>query len=126
MINQALINNYTVCLCGDVSEPAYDHNELKIATIPKFDLPYTNIIEYSRELRLTNESTTDDHCVTVLYGYTKYNQYYFYLIKDSNGHTFDGQSPGYRIYDEYYIKLKMMNILLHGNGARWLLDRYVK
>jgi len=125
LINRALENKYSVCLCGDVSEAGYDHNEQKVATIPIFDIPANQINESSREMRLQNETTTDDHCIHMV-GYYYKDGKYWYLIKDSNGNTFDGLFPGYRIYSEDYVKLKMMNILIHGDAARWLLDRIVK
>lgn len=125
LINKALEKNYSVCLCGDVSEAGYDHNEKKVATVPFFDIPASQINDTSREMRLQNETTTDDHCIHVIGYYSKEGKYW-YLIKDSNGHTFDGQNPGYRIYSEDYVKLKMMNSMIHGESGRWFLDRMVK
>ncbi|MGQ9847069.1 MAG: C1 family peptidase, partial [Bacteroidales bacterium] len=125
LINKALEKNYSVCLCGDVSEAGYDHNEQKVAVVPVFDIPSSQINESSREMRLQNETTTDDHCIHVI-GYYQKDGKYWYLIKDSNGNTFDGTNPGYRIYSEDYVKLKMMNIMINGEAGRWFLDKFVK
>lgn len=125
LINKSLEKNYSVCLCGDVSEPGYDHNEQKVSVVPIFDIPSSQINELSREFRLQNETTTDDHCVHMIGYYIKDGKYW-YLIKDSNGNTFDGANPGYRIYSEEYLKLKMMNIMIIGEAGKWLLDKLVK
>lgn len=126
IIEQSLIKGYTVCLCGDVSEAGYDANETKTAQIPLFDLPIHAIDDISREQRLQNTTTTDDHCVHIV-GYTKLNNgEYWFLIKDSNGHTFDSTNTGYRYFSESYIKLKMMNILVHSSAVRWLLEKIIK
>lgn len=125
LINKALEKQYSVCLCGDVSEAGYDHNEHKVAIVPLFDTPNSQISESSREMRLQNETTTDDHCIHVV-GYYQNDGKYWYLIKDSNGNTFDGTNPGYRIYSQDYVKLKMMNIMIHGEAGKWLLDKLVK
>lgn len=125
LINKSLEKNFSVCLCGDVSEAGYDHNEQKVAVVPKFDVPDAQINGDSRELRLQNSSTTDDHCIHII-GYYEKEGKFWYLIKDSNGNTFDGKYPGYRFYDEDYIKLKMMNILIQGDAARWYLDKMIK
>ena len=125
LINKALEKKYSVCLCGDVSEAGYDHNEYKVAIVPIFDIPNSQISELSREMRLQNETTTDDHCIHMV-GYYQNDGKYWYLIKDSNGNTFDGTNPGYRIYSEDYVKLKMMNIMIHGEAGKWLLDKLVK
>lgn len=125
LINKALKKNYSVCLCGDVSESGYYHNEQKVAVVPIFDIHANLINEFSREMRMQNKSTTDDHCVHVV-GYNLKNGKYWYLIKDSNGHTFDGANPGYRIYSQDYVKLKMMNIMINGEAGKWFLDKIVK
>ncbi len=126
IVKQSLINGYTVCLCGDISEAGYDASETKTAQIPLFDIPLSDIDDASRENRLQNATTTDDHCVHIV-GYTQLNNgTYWFLIKDSNGQTFDGNNSGYRFFSESYIKLKMMNILVHSDAARWLLEKIIK
>lgn len=120
----SLKNNYSVCLCGDVSEPGYDR-ESQCAVIPTFDIPAAYIDAYSRQLRLNNKSTTDDHCMHVI-GYLKKNDTYWFLLKDSGAGAFDGRYKGYRFISEDYVKLKMMNILVYKLGAKPVLDKIIK
>lgn len=125
LINQSLENGYTVCLCGDVTEQGYDKAKSKTATVPAYDIPEEQINDNSRSLRLNNLSTTDDHCVHIV-GYKKNNGKYWYLIKDSNLSTFLKEPIGYRFYHEDYIRLKMMNIIIHKDIAKRVLDKIIK
>jgi len=123
-IRQSVEKGYSVCICGDISEPGYS-NENKVAFIPDFDIPSDQINEDSRQFRLKNNTTTDDHCIHIVGYYNKYNKFW-YLIKDSNGNAFDGDYKGYRFFSEDYIKLKMMNIMVNKNSAKNLLDKIIK
>jgi bleomycin hydrolase len=124
VINDALDVGYTISLCGDISEPGYD-NDKQIAIIPTFDITTGSIDDNARQFRLENGSTTDDHCIHLI-GYFMNGNERWYLIKDSNGGAFDGPSKGYRFFREDYIKLKMMNVLLHKEAARPTLDKIIK
>ncbi len=124
LCENAVMHGYTICICGDVSEPGYDANA-EVAIIPEFDIPLEYINADSRELRLYNESTTDDHCIQIV-GYQKSGDDMWYLIKDSGASGFDGKHKGYRFYHEDYIRLKMMNIMLHKDAARKVLDKIIK
>ncbi|HOY39270.1 MAG: hypothetical protein KBB11_11220 [Bacteroidales bacterium] len=124
IINDAITNDFTVCLCGDVTEPGYD-SYAEVAVVPDFDVPSELINEKSRQLRLENGSTTDDHCIHIV-GYQKVGDDYWYLIKDSGSGGFDGPNKGYRFYHEDYVKLKMMNIMVYKNAARNILDKIIK
>ncbi|MCX7955229.1 MAG: hypothetical protein N3A01_08600 [Bacteroidales bacterium] len=125
LINQSLTSGYTVCLCGDVTEPEYNKSVNKIAEIPIYDITHVLINDNSRTFRLNNTSTTDDHCVHIV-GYYKSPVGFYYLIKDSNRSAFVSSPYGYRIYSENYIKLKMMNIIVHKDIAKRILDRIIK
>lgn len=116
--------NRTICICGDVSEPGHDKNA-EVAIVPTFDIPADFINDDARQLRLTNGSTTDDHCIHIV-GYQKVDDNYWYLIKDSGAGAFDGPNKGYRFYREDYVKLKMMNILIHKDIAKPILDKIIK
>jgi len=115
---------YTISLCGDVSEPGHD-KYTEVAVVPDFDIPAEYINENSRQLRLSNGATTDDHCIQVV-GYQKVGDTYWYLIKDSGSGAFDGRNKGYRFFHEDYIKLKMMNYMIHVDAARLILDNIIK
>ncbi len=124
LIRSAVTSGYTVSLCGDVSEPGYCQIE-EVAIVPDFDIPAAYINADSRELRLYNGSTTNDHCIHIV-GYYKTGDAYWYLIKDSGSGAFDGKHKGYRFFHEDYIKLKMMTIMIHYDVAKGVLDKIIK
>jgi len=124
IIVNAINKGYTLSICGDVSEPGYSNQE-QVAIIPSFDIPSEFIDEDSRQYRLENKSTTDDHCIHLV-GVQQVDGKFWFLIKDSGSGAFDGKTKGYRFYHEDYIKLKMMNILIHKEGAKEILDKIIK
>lgn len=124
LIFSAIKNGYSISICGDVSEPGII-GKTDVAFIPDFDCPKENINQASRELRLQNNSTTDDHCIHII-GYLQKNGETWFAIKDSGSGAFDGESKGYRYFREDYIKLKMMNILVHRDAATKYLDKIIK
>lgn len=124
LIDRAIDKGFTICICGDVSEPGHlSHQE--VSMIPDFDIPSEYINQDSREMRLNNQSTTDDHCIHLV-GHATLNHTKWYLIKDSGAGGQDGNNKGYRFFHEDYIKLKMMNILLHRDAATKELDQIIK
>ncbi len=123
-VESAVKHGYTICICGDVTEPGHD-SRAEVGIVPEFDIPPGYINASSRELRLYNESTTDDHCIHIV-GYQKTGDEMWFLIKDSGAGGFDGKHKGYRFYHEDYIRLKMMNIMLHKYAARDVLDKIIK
>lgn len=124
LVHSALEKGYSIAICGDVSEPGFDKTT-GTAWVPDFDIPPSHINAFARELRLYNSSTTDDHCMHVV-GYTKLNDEEWYLLKDSSSSGFDSPSPGYFYMHEDYVKLKMMNLMLHKEAARQILDHIIK
>jgi bleomycin hydrolase len=124
VIDDAVDSGYTLCICGDVSEPGYD-SRAEVGIVPVFDIPADLINESSREMRLVNGSTTDDHCIHIV-GSTDYKGNRWYLIKDSGSGAYDGPNKGYRFLHEDYIKLKMMNIMVYKEAGRRILDRIIK
>ncbi len=124
IIKSSLQNDYTVCVCGDISEPGYD-NQTQVAIIPSFDIPYSEIDDNARQLRLKNGSTTDDHCIHFV-GYYQDNGEDWFLVKDSNGGAYDGNCKGYRFFREDFVKLKMMNIMIYKEAGRAVLDKIIK
>ena len=123
-IKSSIQNGYSVCICGDISEPGYD-NETQVAIIPSFDIPTSEIDDNSRQLRLKNGSTTDDHCIHIVGFYEKDGEDW-YLIKDSNGGAYDGNYKGYRFFREDFVKLKMMNIMIYKEAGKSVLDKIIK
>jgi len=124
LLTKSITNGYTIALCGDVSEPGYN-SQFQVAIVPSFDIPSEYINEDARQYRLENRSTTDDHCIHIVGYYIKDGKYWF-LIKDSGSGANDGNIKGYRFYHEDYIKLKMMNLLIHKDIAKEFLDKIIK
>jgi len=124
IVTEAVKNAYPVCICGDVSEPGID-NSLQTLTIPTFDIPSGYIDDAARQMRLSNASTTDDHCMEIV-GYCIYENKYWFLLKDSGAGAFGVKYTGYRFMNEDYVKLKMMNILLYKYAAKKVLDKIIK
>ncbi len=124
LLNNAITKGYSVAICGDVSEPGYNA-QIQVAVIPTFDIPSNYINEDSRQYRLENKSTTDDHCIHIV-GIQNIEGINWYLIKDSGSGAFDGNTKGYRFYHEDYIKLKMMNMLINKDAAKELLNKIIK
>lgn len=124
IVENSIKNGYSICICGDVSEPGYNSKN-EVAIIPDFDIPSKYINASSRELRLYNQSTTDDHCIHIV-GYKDVGDETWFLIKDSGAGGFDGKNKGYRFFHEDYIRLKMMNIMLYKDAAKLVLDKIIK
>jgi len=124
IITNAIENSYSISLCGDVSEPGHD-KYAEVSIIPTFDIPSEYIDESARQLRLTNKATTDDHCIHLV-GYLKKGDDLWFLIKDSGSGAQDGPNKGYRFFHEDYVKLKMMNVLVHKEAASDVLDEIIK
>jgi len=124
IITDAVKNGYTICICGDVSEPGIDYKN-QTMMIPTFDIASEYIDDDARQMRLNNGSTTDDHCLELV-GYCIYEGKYWFLIKDSGAGAFGVKFQGYRFMSEDYVKLKMMNLLLYKYAAKNILDKIIK
>lgn len=124
LLRLSLANGYTLSICGDVSEPGYDRYE-EVGIVPTFDIPPDYIDAHAREFRISNKSTTDDHCIHIV-GTTENNGERWYLIKDSSSSGFDGPNKGYRFIREDYVKLKILAVMTHKYAARELLDKIIK
>ncbi len=125
LIVDAIKKGYSIAICGDVSEPGYNA-QYQVAIVPTFDIPSEYIDEDARQLRLNNSSSTDDHCLQIVGYYQNTDGKYWFMIKDSGSGGFDGTTKGYRFYHEDYVKLKMLNILVHKDAARTFLDKIIK
>jgi len=122
IIQTAIKSGYSVLLGGDVSEPGIEGME-DAAIIPEFDIPRELINQASRELRMYNESTADDHGIHVV-GYDKIGKDNWYLIKDSGSGGHKGQFPGYYFYREDYIKLKMCTVMVHKDIVQKVIKEF--
>jgi bleomycin hydrolase len=124
VLTSALEQGYTVSICGDVSEPGYDRYE-EVGIIPDFDIPQKYINQDSREFRINNGASTDDHCIHLV-GYTKKDGHTWFMIKDSSSSAFDGPNKGYRFIREDYARLKILAVMVHKYGAKEILDEIIK
>jgi len=121
VIKKAVRGGYTLCIAGDNSEPGF-YPPLNSAVIPTFDIPSSFIDDYARQFRFLSESTTDDHAIQMV-GYLEKDGKDWYLIKDSGSKCRNGKHKGYMFYHEDFVKLKMMNIMVHKDTAKELLEK---
>ena len=125
-LKKAVRNGYTVSIGGDVSEPGFDRNT-QCAIIPDFDIPSAYINDDARQFRFSNETTTDDHGIHLV-GYLDKDGKDWYLIKDSGSGSRNNDPNamefGYYFFSEDYVKLKMMDFLVHKDAVRDLLEKF--
>lgn len=121
LFKSAIRNGYSICIGGDVSEPG-KVAEKDVFLIPDFDIPSEYINDYSRQFRFSNETTTDDHGVHVV-GWMELNGSDWYLIKDSGASARDGNNKGYYFFSEDYIKLKIMDFMVHKDALGDLSEK---
>ncbi len=122
IIKYAITHGYSIAIGGDVSEPGYNGKE-DAAVIPTFDIPPQYIDQSSREYRIYNHTTTDDHGIHLI-GYKRIGDWDWFLIKDSARSSRWGKFKGYYFYREDYIKLKMLTILVHKDAAKEILTKF--
>ncbi len=125
IMNHAIESGYTMSIGGDVSEPGFSHTT-NTALIPDFDIPAAYINDNARQFRFSNRTTTDDHGMHMV-GYMKdKNGQMWYLIKDSSSgsRNVDPKSPefGYYFFSTPYVRLKIMNFMVHKD----MLKKYMK
>ena len=124
LLKAAVREGYTTVIGGDVSEAGYDATN-EVAMVPTFDIPSEYIDENARQFRFSNHSTTDDHGIHIV-GFLEKDGQDWYLIKDSGSGSRNGRNPGYYFYNEDYVKLKIMNIMLPKDFAEKVLGRDIK
>ncbi|MFB3897698.1 MAG: C1 family peptidase [bacterium] len=113
IIKTAIRKGYTVCIVGDITESGYLPLE-NVAVVPTYDIPAEYIDENARQIRFSTRKTTDDHAIHLV-GYLVKDGKDWYLIKDSGSTARNGkkQNQGYFFFSEDYVKLKMMNLIVH-------------
>jgi bleomycin hydrolase len=119
-LKRAVRNGYTVCLGGDVSEAGID-GHAGLAVVPTFDIPPVYIDDSAREFRFNNGTTVDDHGIHVV-GFKEMDGKDWYLIKDSGSSSRNNGHPGYYFYHEDYVKLKMLDFMVHKNAVGQLFE----
>jgi bleomycin hydrolase len=121
-LKSAMRNGYTMSIGGDVSEAGYDSWH-KAGVIPTFDIPSEYIDENARQFRFSNETTTDDHGIHLV-GYKEKDGVDWYLIKDSGAGSRNTGDKGYYFYHEDYVKLKIMDFMVHKDAVKDLLEKF--
>jgi len=121
-LKHSIRNGYTMSIGGDVSEAGYDSWK-KVAVVPTFDIPSDYIDESARQFRFSNKTTTDDHGIHLV-GYTELNGKDWYLIKDSGASSRNTGDKGFYYYQEDYIKLKMMDFMVHKDAVENILKKF--
>jgi bleomycin hydrolase len=121
-LKNAIRNGYTIALGGDVSEAGYDSWN-KVGIIPTFDIPSEYIDENARQFRFSNSTTTDDHGIHLV-GYKEKDGVDWYLIKDSGAGSRNTGDKGFYYYHEDYVKLKIMDFMVHKDAVGNLLKKF--
>ena len=124
VLKNAVKNGYTLAIGGDVSEAGYD-SWSKCAIVPTFDIPSEYIDENSRQLRFSNETTTDDHGIHLI-GYEELDGKTWFLIKDSGAGSRNTGDKGYYFYHEDYVKLKIMDFMVHKDMFKDYFSKFNK
>jgi len=122
VIKYAVRNGYTLSIGGDVSE-AGKVPEQDVMMVPTFDIPADYINDDARQFRFSNETTTDDHGVHLI-GYLEQDGKDWYLIKDSGSSARDGRFEGYYFFHEDYVRLKMVDFMVHKDAAKDILKKF--
>lgn len=123
-LKNAIRNGYTMAIGGDVSEAGYDSWH-KVGVIPTFDIPSEYIDENARQFRFSNEITTDDHGIHLV-GYMEKDGVDWYLIKDSGAGSRNKGDKGYYFYHEDYVKLKIMDFMVHKDAVENILKKFIE
>lgn len=130
VFKKAIKAGYTIAIGGDVSEAGFLAREANAAVVPSFDIPSAAIDENARQFRFSNETTTDDHGMHVV-GYLEKDGVSWFLVKDSGAGSRTGgkeknKNFGYYFFHEDYIKLKMMDFMVHKDMMKELLPKFAK
>jgi bleomycin hydrolase len=120
ILKSALRSGYSVSLGGDISEPG-KNAEKKVFMVPTFDIPSQFIDDSSREFRFGDGSTTDDHGIHLI-GCKEAKGGDWFLIKDSGSSSFNAEPKGYYFLTEDYVRLKMMDFMVHKDAVKGFLE----
>ena len=125
-LKKVVRSGYTASIGGDVSEPGFDRMT-QCAIVPDFDIPAAFISDDARQFRFSNGTTTDDHGMHLV-GYLEKDGKDWYLIKDSGSgsrnNNPDAAEFGYYFFSSDYVKLKMMDFMVHKDAVKDLLEKF--
>lgn len=124
-LKNAVRGGYSMSIGGDVTEAGLDR-KTQCAIIPDFDIPSANINDDARQFRFSNNTTTDDHGMHLV-GYFVKDGKDWYLIKDSSAGSRNNDPGakefGYYFFSEDYVKLKMMDFMVHKDAVKDILQK---
>lgn len=120
ILDNALKLGISVSIGGDVSEPGKNADK-KVFMIPTFDIPSAYIDDNARQFRFSNGTTTDDHGIHLI-GAGQGPGGRWYLIKDSGSSSFNHDPKGYYFLSEDYVRLKMMDFMVHKDAVKGFLE----
>ncbi|OGD26893.1 MAG: peptidase C1 [Candidatus Aminicenantes bacterium RBG_13_63_10] len=120
ILKSALARGFTVSIGGDVSEPGRN-SQKKACMIPTFDIPSAFIDDSARQYRFGNGSTTDDHGVHLI-GCGQAGGTFWFVTKDSAASAFNADPKGYYFLTEDYLKLKMMDFMVHKDAVKGFIE----
>jgi bleomycin hydrolase len=125
-LKNAVREGYTLAIGGDVSEPGFDRTT-QCAVVPDFDIPSAYINDDARQFRFSNQTTTDDHGLHLI-GYLEKDGKDWYLVKDSGSgsrnNNPDAKEFGYYFFSEDYVKLKMMDFMVHKDAVKDIIAKF--
>lgn len=125
-LKNAVRKGFTVSIGGDVSEPGLDRTS-QCAVIPDFDIPAEYINDDARQFRFSNHTTTDDHGMHIV-GYAEKDGKDWYMLKDSGAGSKNNDPNarewGYYFFSEGYVKLKMMDFMVHKDAVKDVLTKF--
>jgi len=122
IIKRSIENGFSVVVGGDVSEPG-KYGWEDIAVVVPWDIPAALINQSSRELRVYNETTTDDHGIHMVGSFSTVGHDWF-LIKDSGSSSHYGRHKGYYFFRDNFVKLKMLSFMVHKDAAGDVLENF--
>lgn len=128
VIKKSIKAGYTLSIGGDVSEAGFLAREANAAIVPAFDIPSAAINESARQFRFSNETTTDDHGMHIV-GYKEIDGTTWFLVKDSGAGSRTGGAEknknfGYYFFHEDYVKLKIMDFMVHKDMMKPYLEKF--
>jgi len=121
-IKNAISNGYSMVIGGDVSESG-KYGWEDIAVVVPWDLPQDAITQSSREFRIFNKTTRDDHGIHLV-GSVSQGEHDWYLIKDSGSSSHYGAFSGYYLFRDDFINLKMLGFTIHKDAVKDILSKF--
>jgi len=127
VVKRSIRAGYSMSIGGDVSESGFVASK-NVAMVPSYDIPSEYIDETARQFRFMNGTTTDDHGMHLV-GWKNIDGKDWFLIKDSSAGSRNvgeqSENFGYYFFHEDYVKLKMVDFMVHKDMVKNLLPKFV-